>query len=54
MKGAQEKESVMGVRGRLKNPSLDITVWHHSASLVMPDSDPRGGFFYLPLDPYNL
>ena len=40
-----------------KNPSLAITVWHHEASLVMPDSDPRDGFFYLPLtpmiDPYS-
>ena len=58
LKGDQEKESVMGVRGKQKNPSLVITVWHHSASLVMPDSEPRDGFFYLPLtpmiDPYNL
>ena len=37
------------LRGRQKNPSLVITVWHHSASLVMPDSDPQDGFFYLPL-----
>ena len=51
MKGVQEKESIMGVRGREKNLSLAITVWHHSASLVMPDSDPRGGFFCLPLTP---
>ena len=33
MKGMQEKESIMGVRGQ-KNPSLGITVWHHLA--VMP------------------
>ena len=42
MKGVQKKESIMGVRD----------------SLVMPDSDPRDGFFYLPLplmkDSYNL
>ena len=54
----QEKESIMAVRGRQKNPSLAITVWHHPTSLVMPDSDPWDGFFYLPLtpmiDPYNL
>ena len=36
MKGVQEKKSIMGVRGRYKNPSLAITVYHHSASLVMP------------------
>ena len=55
MKDVQEKESIMGVRGRLKNPSLAITVWHHSASLVMPDSDPRDGFLYLltMIDLYN-
>ena len=41
MKGLQEKESILGVRGRQKNPSLAITVWHHSAILIMPDSDPR-------------
>ena len=50
------KESIMGVRVRQKNPSHAITVWHHSASLVMPDSDPWDGFFYLLLipmiDPY--
>ena len=58
MKGMQEKESVMGVRGRYKNPSLASTVWYHSASLVMPDSDPWDILFYLPLtpmiDPYIL
>ena len=41
-----------------KNPSFAITVWLHSASLVMPDSEPRDGFFYLALtpmiDPNNL
>ena len=39
------------------NPSLTITVWHHSASIVMPTSHHRDGFFYLPLasmiDPSN-
>ena len=60
MKGVQEKVSIMGVRGRYKTPSLAITVWHHSASLVMPDSDHRDGFFYLDLpltrmiDPYII
>ena len=29
-----------------KNLSLEITVRHHSASLVMPISDPRNRFFY--------
>ena len=41
-----------------KNPSLGITVWHHSASLVMPISDPRDRFFYpyhTPMkDTYNV
>ena len=52
MKGVQEKESIMGVRGRQKNLSLTIT------SVRMPDSDPQDGFFYLCLtqmiDPYNI
>ena len=38
--------------------SLGITVRHHSASLVMPISDPRDRFFYphhTPMkDTYNL
>ena len=29
-----------------KNLSLEITDRHHSASLVMPISDPRNRFFY--------
>ena len=43
MKGVHEKESVMGwcaARNHL--------FWHHLASLVMPDSGPRNGFFDLP------
>ena len=51
MKGVQEKESIMSVRGRQINPCLTITIWHHWASRVMPDSDPRDGFFYLLLTP---
>ena len=47
----------MGFRGIKKNPSLGITVWHHSASLVMSDSDPLDGCFCLHLrqliDPYT-
>ena len=48
-----------GCEGQIeKNPSLGITVWHHSASLVMSDSNPRDRFFYLPLTPmidsYNM
>ena len=42
----------------LKNPSLMITACHHSASLVMPNSDPKDGFLYLTLilmmDSYTL
>ena len=58
MKGWQENESITGVRDRQKNPYLRITVWHHSASLMMPDSNPRDRFFYLSLTPmidsYNI
>ena len=32
----------------MENPSLAITVCHHSASLVMPIGDPRDGSFYPP------
>ena len=31
VKGMQEKESIMVVWCRWKNPSLGITVWHHLA-----------------------
>ena len=38
--------------------SLGITVCHHSASLMMPNGDPRDRFFYptltLMIDSYNL
>ena len=38
--------------------SLAITVCHHSASLVMPNGDPRDRFFYptltLMIDSYSL
>ena len=55
MKGVQEKESIVGVRGRQKQP---IPRDHSLASLlVMPDSDSRDGFFYPPLkqmiDPFT-
>ena len=54
----QEKESIMGVRCGQKNLSLGITVCHHLASLVMPDSDLKDGFFYPHLTPmkdsYNI
>ena len=43
--GEQEKESSIRVRMGKKNPSLEITDCHHSASLVMPIGDPRDGFF---------
>ena len=39
----QEKESIMVVRYELKIPSLGITVRHHSANLVMPESYSRDG-----------
>ena len=44
-KSMQEKESIMVVRSELKVPSLGITVRHHLASLVMPNSYPRDGIF---------
>ena len=44
-KSMQEKESVMVVQCELKIPTLGITVRHHSASLVMPNSYPRDGIF---------
>ena len=33
--------------------ALGITIRHHSASLVMPISDPRDRFFYLHHTPMN-
>ena len=44
-KGEQEKESIIHVRYK-KNLSLGITICHHSASLVMPNGDPRDVFLY--------
>ena len=47
---------VWGTNG--KNQSLGITVCHHLTSLIVPDSKPWDGFFYLSLTPmtdsYNL
>ena len=45
-KGMQEKESVMVVWCRKKNPSLGITVWHHSAKPRDAKQCPSDGFFY--------
>ena len=47
MKGMQEKEYIIGMMGRQKNPSLAVTVWQYSASLVMLGSDTRDGFFFI-------
>ena len=41
----REKESIMVVQCILKIRSLGVTVRHHSASLVMPNSCPRDGIF---------
>ena len=41
----QEKKYIMVVRCELKIPSLGITVRHHSAGLMMPNSYPRDGIF---------
>ena len=54
----QEKEFTMVDRCELKIPSLGITVRHHSASLLLPNSYPQDGIFNLHLtaikDSYNL
>ena len=42
-KRKQGIEPIMVVWCKLKVPSLRITVWHHSASLVMPNSYPHDG-----------
>ena len=56
--GEQEKESIICVRVGYNDPSLGITACHHSASLVMPNGDPRDAFFYptltLMIDFYSL
>ena len=44
--GEQESESIIRVGMGKKNPSLEITVCHHSASLLMSNCDPQDGFFY--------
>ena len=45
--GEQENVCIVCVRVGYKSLFLAITVCHHSASLVMPNGDPRDGFFYL-------
>ena len=54
----KKKESIFRVMVGLKNPSLVITICHHSVSLVMPIGDPRDGFYYpiltLMIDSYKL
>ena len=54
----RKKNIVYRVRVGKKNPSHAITVCHHSASLVIPIGDPRGGFSYpiltLLMDSYNI
>ena len=42
----QGNVSIMDVWRGWKNLLLGVTVRHHSASLVMPISDPRDRFFY--------
>ena len=41
-----KKKIHFSCEGRIENPSLRITVCHYLASLVMPNGDPRDGFFY--------
>ena len=42
LKGVQEKESIMTVLVCIEKSIL----WHHTASHVMPNSDPWDRFFY--------
>ena len=44
--GEQEKEFIISMRMEEKNLSLVITVFHHSASGVIPIGDPWDGLFY--------
>ena len=46
-----KKNNLSWVWGQVEKSVPGITVWHHSASLVMPDSNPQDGLFYLPLMP---
>ena len=54
----QEKESTLVVQCELKIPSLGITVRHHLANLMMPNSYSHHGIFNPHLvtikDSYNL
>ena len=43
----QEKESIMALLCELKILSLGIIVWHHLASLVMPNSYLCDGIYNL-------
>ena len=47
-KGMKQKVSIMvyGVDRKKTRHSGLLTVWHHSASLVMSISDPRDSFFH--------
>ena len=47
----QEKVSIMSMKCGQKNQSLGTTVRHHSASLMMPNSESRDGCFYPHLIP---
>ena len=55
---SKKKESIICERMGWKTPSLWITVFHHSASLMMPNGDPLDGLFYsiptLMIDSYIL
>ena len=52
-----KKMNPVSCEDRIENPSLGITICHHSASLVMPDGDHGDGFIYptltLMIDSYN-
>ena len=42
----QENQSIICARMGYKNSPLMITICHHSASLMMPNGDHQGLFFY--------
>ena len=44
--GELEQGPIRRVRLGYKNPSLGLSVCHHSASLMIPNGDPRDGFTY--------
>ena len=56
--GEQEKRIHYSCEDGIEKPSIAITVRHLSAGLVLPNGDPRDGFFLptltLMIDSYNI